>query len=41
MGWGEVKEGKGGHLHDDERRRDSGWWAHHAIERSRMTELYT
>ena len=39
-GVGEVVKGKGGQVYGDGRRFDFGWWAHNAIYRSCITEVY-
>lgn len=39
--WAEVETGKGGQIYGDQRRLDFGWWAHGAIYRWRILELYT
>lgn len=39
-GWGAVK-GKGGQIYGDGRWFNFGWWAHNAIYRPCITEMYT
>ena len=40
-GRGRVIKGKGGQIYGDRRLFDFGWWAHNAIHRSCMIELFT
>lgn len=41
MGYGEVEEGRRDQIYSDGKKLNFGWWAHSAIYRQCITELYT